>query len=77
MAAWLPNAIPWETMTGTRERIPANRMMEMPLPTPNSVTCSPIHITKEEPAMKVTMMTRAGQMPSAPVWSRLALRIMK
>ncbi len=24
----------------------------MPLPTPNSVTCSPIHITKEEPAIK-------------------------
>ena len=59
------------TMLGTRERMPANRMMEMPLPTPNSVTCSPIHITKEEPAIRVTMITRAGQMPSAPVASRL------
>ena len=60
---------PWamlETMVGTRETMPAKRMMEMPLPTPNSVTCSPIHMTKEEPAMKDTMMTRAGQMPSAP-----------
>ena len=58
-------------MVGTRERMPANRMMEIPLPTPNSVTCSPIHITKEEPAMKLTMITRAGQMPSAPEVSRL------
>ncbi len=41
-----------DTMLGTRDRIPANRMMEIPLPIPNSVTCSPIHITKEEPAMK-------------------------
>ena len=43
--------------------MPANRMMEIPLPIPNSVICSPIHITKEEPAMKDTMMTRAGQKP--------------
>ena len=47
-------------MAGTRDRIPANRMMEMPLPIPNSVICSPIHITKEEPAMKDAMMTRAA-----------------
>ena len=52
-----------ETMDGTRDRIPANRMMEMPLPIPNSVICSPIHITKEEPAMKDAMMTRAAQTP--------------
>ena len=50
----------WDTMVGTRDRMPANRMMEMPLPIPNSVICSPIHITKEEPAMKDTMMTRAA-----------------
>ena len=60
-----------DTTLGTRDRMPANRMMEMPLPTPNSLTCSPIHITKEEPAMKETMMTRAGQTPSAPSISRL------
>ena len=64
---------PWtmlETMVGTRETMPAKRMMEMPLPTPNSVTCSPIHMTKEEPAIMETMMTRAGQTPSAPTASR-------
>ena len=57
-------------MVGTRDRMPANRMMEMPLPTPNSVTCSPIHMTKEEPAMKETMITSAGQMPVASGASR-------
>ena len=49
------------TMLGMRDRMPANRMMEIPLPIPNSVICSPIHMTKEEPAMKETMMTRAAQ----------------
>ena len=29
-------------MLGTREMIPAIRIMEMPLPTPNSLHCSPI-----------------------------------
>ena len=42
-------------MLGTRDRMPANRMMEIPLPIPNSVICSPIHMTKEEPAMKETI----------------------
>ena len=51
------------TMLGMRDRIPANRMMEIPLPIPNSVICSPIHMTKEEPAMKEAMMTRAAQTP--------------
>ena len=50
----------WDTIVGTRDRMPANRIMEMPLPIPNSVICSPIHITKEEPAMKETVMTRAA-----------------
>ena len=49
-----------DTMVGTRDMMPANRIMEMPLPIPNSVICSPIHITKEEPAMKETVMTRAA-----------------
>ena len=51
------------TMLGTRDRMPANRMMEIPLPIPNSVIYSPIHMTKEEPAMKEIMMTRATQTP--------------
>ena len=49
---------------GKRAMMLANRMMEMPLPTPNSVTCSPIHMMRAEPAMKVMMMTMAGQMPT-------------
>ena len=59
------------TIRGKRETIPANSRMEMPLPMPNSVTCSPIHMTKEEPAMKDTTMTSAGQMPVASDASRL------
>ena len=59
-----------ETMVGMRERMPANRMMEIPLPTPNSVTCSPIHITKEEPATKEMIMTRACQTVGSATLSR-------
>ena len=51
-----------EIMEGIRDRMPPNRMMEIPFPIPNSVTCSPIHMTKEEPATKDTMMTKAAQM---------------
>ena len=58
-------------MLGTRERIPANRMMEMPLPMPNSVICSPSHMTKAEPAVKQSTMTMAAQTPGMdPVSSR-------
>ena len=51
-------------MVGTREIMPANRIMEMPLPTPNSLHCSPSHIRKLEPATQETIITRATQMPS-------------
>ena len=47
----------------------AKRITEMPLPTPNSVICSPIHMMRAEPAMKVMMMTIAGQMPEPSVVS--------
>ena len=46
------------TSVGIREMIPANRIIEMPLPMPNWSICSPIHIRKEAPAMKVMTMTR-------------------
>ena len=55
-----------QTMLGTRETMPAKRMMEMPLPMPNSVICSPSHMTKAEPAVKDTMMTMPAQMPFMP-----------
>ena len=50
-------------MFGTREIMPANRMIEIPLPIPNSLTCSPSHITKLEPATNEMIMTVAGQKP--------------
>ena len=57
------------TSDGIREMIPANRIIEMPLPMPNWSICSPIHIRKEAPAMKVMTMTRP-EMKLVPV-SRL------
>ena len=56
-----------DTIPGPRATMPANRMMEMPLPTPNSVICSPSHITKAEPAVKAAMITMAGHTPSAEI----------
>ena len=46
----------------------------MPLPTPNSLTCSPSHITNEEPATNETMITRAGQLP-APLRDRFGVNL--
>ena len=43
---------------GIREMMPAKRIIEMPLPMPNSSICSPIHIRKDAPAVKLRMMTR-------------------
>ena len=57
-----------DTMLGTREMMPANRIMEIPLPTPNSLHCSPSHIRKLEPATQETMITRATQTLS---WVRI------
>ena len=51
---------------GKREMMLANRIMEMPLPMPNSVICSPSHMISAEPEVKVRMMTIAAQtLPSA------------
>ena len=44
--------------------------MEMPFPMPNSVICSPSHISSAEPAVKVRMMTMAAQTPGALEASR-------
>ena len=52
------------TIAGIPEMILANRIMEMPLPIPNSVICSPSHITMAEPAVKARMMVTAGRKPS-------------
>ena len=50
-------------LVGRREMMLANRIMEMPLPMPNSVICSPSHMISAEPEVKVRMMTIADQMP--------------
>ena len=53
-------------VTGSRATIPANRMMEMPLPTPFSLICSPIHMIRAVPAVKVSTMTTATNTPAKP-----------
>ena len=49
--------------------MPANRMIEIPLPMPNSVICSPSHMMKADPAVKDTMITMAAHQPGTPVVS--------
>jgi hypothetical protein len=47
---------------GMRETIPAKMMSETPLPTPNSVMSSPIHMTSIEPAaMMMTLVMSANR----------------
>ena len=50
-------------LVGRREMMLANRIMEMPLPMPNSVICSPSHMIRAEPEVKVRIMTIADQTP--------------
>ena len=50
-------------LVGKRDMMLANRIMEIPLPIPNSVICSPSHIRSAEPAVKVRTITRAGRKP--------------
>ena len=40
-----------------------NRIMEIPLPRPNSVICSPIHMSRQLPAANDAMMTMADHAP--------------
>ena len=49
---------------GPRAIIPANKIIDIPLPIPNSVICSPSHIKSDAPATNVMIMTIAGHMPS-------------
>ena len=61
---------------GMREIMEANRMMEIPLPIPNSVICSPSHMMNAEPATKVTMITNAAAMLSLVrmlYWLRISI----
>ena len=60
------------SMEGRPEMMLANRIMEMPLPIPNSVICSPSHITRAEPAVKARIMTSAGRKPVSVMMAKLA-----
>ena len=51
------------TWLGMREMMPANRIMEMPLPMPNWSICSPSHMTRQAPPVKVMTMTRPYRKP--------------
>ena len=49
---------------GIRERMPAKSRIEIPLPMPFSLICSPSHIISAEPAVKTSTMTiAANHMP--------------
>ena len=48
---------------GPREMMPAKRMIEIPLPIPFWVMCSPIHIISAVPAVNAMMMTMAAHTP--------------
>ena len=74
--AWTPTHMVM-TMLGPRDRMPANRMMEMPLPMPNSVICSPSHMTKAEPAVKLSTMTIPAQMLFMPPRSSSLLALIR
>ncbi len=53
-------------VTGSLATIPANRIMEMPLPMPLSFICSPIHMIRAVPAVKVSTMTMPTKAPAKP-----------
>ena len=46
----------WAMAAGIRATIPANIIIEMPLPMPRSVICSPSHMRKAVPLVRVIMV---------------------
>ena len=54
-------------MVGILATIPANKIMEMPLPIPLLLICSPSHINKAAPAVKVNTITIAENHWDAPL----------
>ena len=54
-------------VTGSLATIPANRIMDMPLPIPFSFICSPIHMIRAVPAVKVSTMTMPTNTPAKPL----------
>ena len=50
----------WMMLRGRRETMLENRMIEIPFPMPNSVICSPSHMIRAEPEVKVRITTIAA-----------------
>ena len=50
---------------GMRATMPEKMMSEMPLPTPRAVICSPSHIRKMVPPVRVTTVVRRKKMPGS------------
>ncbi len=50
---------------GRRATIPAKMIKEIPLPIPRSVICSPSHMMKAVPAVRVIMVMRRKDQPGS------------
>ncbi len=64
---------------GMLAMIPAKMISEMPLPMPRSVICSPSHMMKAVPAVRVIMVSRMKPIPglgttSSPAGPRMVCR---
>ncbi len=53
------------TACGRLATMPAKMISEMPLPTPRAVICSPSHIRKTVPPVRVMTVTRRKNMPGS------------
>ena len=51
------------TARGRPTTMPAKMISEMPLPMPRSVICSPSHMTKAEPVVRVSTVSRRNPQP--------------
>jgi hypothetical protein len=59
----------WPMATGIRQTMPEKMMSEIPLPIPRSVICSPSHMMKAVPAVRVMTVNRRKLQPG---WSTTA-----
>src|SRR3989338_7648304 len=50
---------------GNRATIPANMIKEIPLPMPRSVICSPNHMIKAVPEVRVTIVIKRKRQPGS------------
>ncbi len=66
-----PSALSWKVVQvckracGTRATMPAKMISEMPLPMPRSVICSPSHMMKAVPAVRVITVRMRKLQPLA------------